>query len=116
MPDPKTLDIDGGAAACGGDRALHAQVVGMLAADLAERVSALRRALIANDLVTAGRMAHKHKGACLAVGAFTLAKRFTSIDAAARAGNAKLTGEQTDLLAGDAEDFLQAAATVRAKL
>lgn len=113
MPDVKALDLERGAAACGGDRALHAQVVGMLAGDLAERIAALRRALIANDLVTAGRMAHKHKGACLAVGALALAERFTSIDAAARAANAKLTSDQTDQLAGDADAFLRAVAELR---
>lgn len=115
MPDANALNIERGIAACGGDASLHAQVVGMLADDLAERIAALRRALIANDLVSAGRMAHKHKGACLAVGAIALSQRFTSIDAAARAGDAKLTSEQTDLLAGDAETFLQAAADLRGK-
>jgi HPt (histidine-containing phosphotransfer) domain-containing protein len=113
MPELKALDIERGTAACGGDRSLHTQVVGMLAGDLAERVAALRRALIANDLVTAGRMAHKHKGACLAVGATALAERFACIDAAARSADAKRTSEQTDMLAGDAEAFLKAAVNLR---
>lgn len=109
MPDAPILDLDRGVAACGGDRNLHVQVVGMLAGDLAERVAALRRALIANDLVTAGRMAHKHKGACLAVGAQALAERFAAIDAASRAGDGRLAGTLTDRLSGDADAFLQAA-------
>lgn len=113
MPDAQALDLERGIAACGGDRALHTQVVGMLAGDLAERIAALRRALIANDLTTVGRMAHKHKGASLAVGAIALAERFTAIDTAARAGDAPRTSALADLLARDADAFIQAAAALR---
>ncbi|MBN8524088.1 MAG: Hpt domain-containing protein [Planctomycetes bacterium] len=113
MPGSAHLDVERGIAACGGDAALHRQVVGMLAADLDDRVGALRRSLIAKDLVSAGRMAHKHKGACLSVGAVAMAERFARIDQAARGGDVILAGAELDLLTGEAAAFLLAARELR---
>lgn len=106
---PAPLDRQLGVQACGGDPALHRQVVGILAGELGERVAALRRALIAHDLANAGRLAHKHKGASLAVGALALAERFAAIDAAARGGDGLRAAAEADRLAADAEAFVAAA-------
>jgi HPt (histidine-containing phosphotransfer) domain-containing protein len=110
MPDLPVIDFEKGIAACGGSRDLHAQIAGLLAGDLEERIAALRRALLAGDLVTTGRMAHKHKGACLAVGASALSSRFGDIDAAARANDTTLVNALTESLIGDAIAFCQAVA------
>lgn len=105
MEDLPDLDRERGLLACGGNRDLHAQVADLLAADLDDRLAALQRAAEAGDLSGAGRLAHKHKGACLAVGAARLAALFAAADQAARGGDRSGLRAHLDQLAEAAVAF-----------
>lgn len=108
------LDISKGLAACAGISDLHRQIVLMLAADIAGRISELERLLAAGDAAQAGRMAHKHKGACLAVGAQELAELFISIDMPCRAGDLATARAQAAGLPAARDAFKAAAAALAA--
>jgi HPt (histidine-containing phosphotransfer) domain-containing protein len=108
------LDISKGLAACAGISDLHRQIVLMLAADISGRVSELERMLATVDATQAGRMAHKHKGACLAVGAQELAELFAAIDMACRAGDLATARAQAAGLPAARDAFRTAAAALAA--
>lgn len=112
MPDPRVLDLTAGIAACAGQADLHHQVAGMLAADIEARVAGLRNALAAGDLGGAAKLAHKHKGACLAVGAKGLAETFAATDQACRIGDATTANTHAGRLDPEVAAFKAAVAAL----
>jgi HPt (histidine-containing phosphotransfer) domain-containing protein len=107
MPTP-IIDLERGIAACADSAELHAQVSRLLASDIMTRVHAVEAALKNGDLVEASKQAHKHKGACLAVGAQALAEAFSAIDSAARAGDRSGATVRASALTEMAQSFRSA--------
>lgn len=85
--DRPALDIEQGVAACAGSPELLREVAAMLDQSLDGRIAEVQAALAAGDATEAGRLAHRHKGACLTCGALALAATFAAVDHAARTGD-----------------------------
>jgi HPt (histidine-containing phosphotransfer) domain-containing protein len=85
--DRPALDVEQGVAACAGSPELLREVASMLDSSLDGRIGEVRAALAAGNLTEAGRLSHRHKGACLTCGALALAATFAAVDHAARAGD-----------------------------
>jgi HPt (histidine-containing phosphotransfer) domain-containing protein len=112
MMDASPIDLTAGIAACAGSRDLHQQVASLLAGDIDARVAAVATALASGDLEAVARLAHKHKGACLAVGAVALAETFAAIDRAARAADVTTAARRATVLRPEAEAFKAAVAVL----
>lgn len=110
--DATPLDLSAGIAACAGSKDLHLQVASLLAGDIDARVGGVQAALASGDLTTVAKLAHKHKGACLAVGARALAELFSTIDMAARGGDRAAAAARATALAGEASAFKAAVSTL----
>lgn len=105
MSDAPPLDLVAGIAACAGMADLHRQVATLLAGDIESRVAGLATALANGDLGGAAKLAHKHKGACLAVGAKALAEIFAATDQACRIGDAATASRHAGRLPAESSAF-----------
>ncbi|HAT09739.1 MAG TPA: hypothetical protein DCS97_03925 [Planctomycetes bacterium] len=114
MASAPALDVARGLAGCADSADIHREVVAMLAGDIDTRITAVQQALINGDLPACAGLAHKNKGACLAVGAIALAELFTTIDKACRRGDGAEAKTTTLQLPDAAIAFRTAAAGLNA--
>jgi len=108
MPDNPVLNPAAGLAACGYLADLHRQLAVVLAGDLTERIRATLQAVEAGSLDQARLCAHRHRGACVTIGAMELANLFYFIEDAGIRGDAAQATLYVDLLPAAAERFREA--------
>lgn len=106
------IDRERGLLACAGSDDLHRTVLNMLAGDITARIAELAAAVGRGEAEAAGRLAHKHKGACLAVGAMALGEAFAAVDAACRAKDLATARDLADRLPAARDEFLAAASAL----